>query len=371
MAASRKKNHPFIQIYIKDWLADSRLKYCSYAEKGFLFELICQMHQSDDYGFVMYGDKYATYNEIIQAFSGNGQDETFIRKLFDNLITLGVITCDKKERYCSNRMIIDEKKRATNVDNGKKGGNPDLIKKKIKDSIIPVSGVLETRTINSENSKVERGSFIFNAGKKRFIVDALEMKLISDEYINFNVQHEFKYIQNKYFTENKNNLSGTSTNIGVFLKTWLDNKENKIKENAVAIIPLIENKNIVISHFMVSSWLKKYTLNSTDIHDQIVYCKNKINKESVLNKEDTLNLIHEELRKLEKSKKSTNKFSHKTEVKKSLSTEESRDAVKDLLKTGFEMGYYEDHDFNDIFADISSESEDIIESEESLTLEVE
>lgn len=365
MSSNKKKNYPFIQIYVKDWLADSRLKYCNYAEKGLLFDLICQMHQSENYGYLMFGDEFATYDEILHAFSGgNGQTPDYIKGLFDKLLKLGVISQitsrDKKVVFCSNRMIIDEKKRTVNSDNGKKGGNPDLIavnrsREAINQSQVdltesqltkkeePVNGRLETRT-SGEPSAVDPGSFVFSTPSKRFVIEEYEVDNLREQYSTLDIDYRLNFIQKNNYAKDKEML-GTSTNVGAFIKQELNKAETEVNKGAKVIIPLQKGGLLVINNTMLGGYVKNYPITSKDaeriLNEHKVFLIN--NPDQLLNRKDAINYMYKEVAKHAYTKKEDSPVKGK---RRKLTVEDMQKQMEESVA----MGFCDDPDLIEMFS---------------------
>lgn len=77
-------NRPSFQFYPADWLGNSNLRRCSHAEKGVWIDVMCLMHDSEEYGILRWSLK-----EIAQAVGCKPAD-------LKNLVSKGVLKGDDK-----------------------------------------------------------------------------------------------------------------------------------------------------------------------------------------------------------------------------------------------------------------------------------
>ena len=53
---------PSFQFYVSDWQSNNKLRRCSHAEKGIWLDVMCLMHDSEEYGILRWPLK-----EVAQA----------------------------------------------------------------------------------------------------------------------------------------------------------------------------------------------------------------------------------------------------------------------------------------------------------------
>lgn len=124
---------PSFQFYPGDWRRDPALRTCSMAAKGFWIELMCVMHESEEYGVLVVAGKAMTERDIAKVV---GETPTFCKKILKELEEKGVFSRDFRGAIYSRRMIKDESIRVKRAEAGSLGGNPklkgDLVKQKVK-----------------------------------------------------------------------------------------------------------------------------------------------------------------------------------------------------------------------------------------------
>lgn len=101
---------PCLLFCANTWMNDKRIKQCNYMEKGLLLELLCQMYQSEKYGYLMAGSEFATYDEILSVNSGfNDQSTDHVKLAFDRILKLKLIAVDENGHYCSSKMVTESR----------------------------------------------------------------------------------------------------------------------------------------------------------------------------------------------------------------------------------------------------------------------
>ena len=115
---------PWMKWYPADWRADPRLRMCSLAARGLWIELIGYMHQSPRYGFLLVGDTIPTTKQIAMLV---GDEPAVVQRCLNELEAAGVFSREDGIPY-SRRMERDNQKALAERQNGKSGGNPDLLK---------------------------------------------------------------------------------------------------------------------------------------------------------------------------------------------------------------------------------------------------
>lgn len=121
--------NPWLKFHPQDWRADERLRLCSLAARGLWLEMMCIMHRSEKYGFLLIAGKTPTDTQL--AFQvGTTPDE--VVQLLAELRAAEVYSATSSGVIYSRRMVRDEKKSKINAKNGKKGGDASLGKEKEK-----------------------------------------------------------------------------------------------------------------------------------------------------------------------------------------------------------------------------------------------
>lgn len=126
---------PAFQFYPADWRKDPALSICSLAARGLWIELMCIMHEADEYGTLTVNGKAMTLQQIARMV---GESPAILKKLLDELEDAGVFSRADDGSIYSRRMIRDENLRAVRAaggeagksfgqlgaEHGKKGGRP-------------------------------------------------------------------------------------------------------------------------------------------------------------------------------------------------------------------------------------------------------
>ncbi len=116
---------PWFKFFPTDWRADVGLKLCSLSARGLWLEMICIMHEAGGY-LEINGSPVST--PALAALSGTTSQE--ISELLGELEKAGVFSRDRKGSLYSRRMLRDLKKAGVAKKNGKRGGNPSLLKQR-------------------------------------------------------------------------------------------------------------------------------------------------------------------------------------------------------------------------------------------------
>ena len=116
------------QFYPEDWLSNIKLQLCSMTSQGLLINLMCLMHQSEKYGYLLINGSKPIQNQsktnlkpIQKLFRMNSK--TFNNAL-NELLDYGVLKQDDDGVLFCRRMVQDEHIRQLRKEAGEKGGNP-------------------------------------------------------------------------------------------------------------------------------------------------------------------------------------------------------------------------------------------------------
>lgn len=99
---------PAFQFYPGDWLKDPALRRCSPAARGVWIDMLCLMHECDDYGVLATGGSPWKDHEIAAVISG---DQPAILGCLHELLTAGVAHRTPSGAIFSRRMGRDEQVR--------------------------------------------------------------------------------------------------------------------------------------------------------------------------------------------------------------------------------------------------------------------
>lgn len=115
---------PWMKFYPADWRADPRLRMCSLAARGLWIDMISYMHEAEPYGHLLING-IAPSTEDIAALVGRPLGE--VRKALAELEARQVFSRQDDGAMFSRRMVRDKAKADQDRENGKGGGNPELI----------------------------------------------------------------------------------------------------------------------------------------------------------------------------------------------------------------------------------------------------
>jgi len=123
---------PSFQFYPADWLRDTALRTCSVAARGLWMDMICFMHEGTPYGHLKVNRKVILPCNLAVMVGANLEE---IGRLLEELEEAGVFARDEEGCIYSKRMVRDENLRNIRAEGGKKGGNPALLRGKVKGKV--------------------------------------------------------------------------------------------------------------------------------------------------------------------------------------------------------------------------------------------
>lgn len=150
---------PSFQFYPADWLKDPALRRCTKAEKGVWIDMICLMHECEDYGVLSSVGEPWLDREIAEAITGDVLENL---RCISELLRKGVARRNQAGAIFCKRMTQDERKRKLCSEAGKRGGNPDLVgssgtlKGGLKDRVKGVSKGPPKRNPTPSSSKIKK-----------------------------------------------------------------------------------------------------------------------------------------------------------------------------------------------------------------------
>lgn len=115
----------FTQFYWSDHSDDKGLKLCSLAAQGLWMRMLCVAADHEPIGFVAVGKRKL---ELADIATLGGVEPAQAEALLGELERNRVFSRDRKGCIYSRRMVRDAQSSAKNRRNGKKGGNPSLLK---------------------------------------------------------------------------------------------------------------------------------------------------------------------------------------------------------------------------------------------------
>lgn len=123
---------PWFRFYPADWYNDIKLQACSLASQGLLINLMCLMHQSEKYGYLLINGRMPNPKSLIKL--SRLHHKTFkghLKELLDN----GVLKEDEQGVIYCPRMVKDQEVRQEKQRAGAMGGNPYLVKQPVKQGV--------------------------------------------------------------------------------------------------------------------------------------------------------------------------------------------------------------------------------------------
>lgn len=123
---------PSFPFYPADWLNNMKLQSCSLTAQGLFINLMCLMHQSKRYGYLLINGHAPTDKTLIKLLRIHHKTfDKHIKELLDK----GVIKQDENGVYYCKRMHKDQMVRKKRWVAGKKGGNPNLVNQKVNHEV--------------------------------------------------------------------------------------------------------------------------------------------------------------------------------------------------------------------------------------------
>jgi len=119
---------PSFQFYPADWLNNIKLQSCSLAAQGLLIDIMCLMHQSEKYGFLLINGSIPLDKSVARLLRVH--HKTYHTRLIE-LIESGVLRRSENGSIFCKRMVDDEHIRVVRSAAGSQGGSP-LLKQKVK-----------------------------------------------------------------------------------------------------------------------------------------------------------------------------------------------------------------------------------------------
>jgi hypothetical protein len=120
---------PAFQFYPADWRKDPSVQALSFNDRGVWFEILCIMHESSERGKLLLNGKPMPVEVLSRLL---GLDKQALSRSLAKIIEMGVAKKDETGVLYSKRMVRDEEIRQIRHAAGVKGGNPALLKQKVK-----------------------------------------------------------------------------------------------------------------------------------------------------------------------------------------------------------------------------------------------
>ncbi len=123
-------NLPYCQFYPRDWMGDAQLRLCSLAARGLWADMLCIMAMSARRGYLEVGGKpIKTPAEIGRLV---GAESAEVEHLLAELESVGIPARDEAGTIFSRRIVKDSAVREGKRQAGLRGGNPNLVKRVVK-----------------------------------------------------------------------------------------------------------------------------------------------------------------------------------------------------------------------------------------------
>ena len=114
-------------FYPADWRSDPALMMCNEGARLLWFEMLLIMSESDQIGYLRIKGRTPTPKQIAAL---TRTDPELVEERLNELEEGGVFSRDKRGVIFSRKMVRDEEKARKSRANGKKGGNPSLLKQR-------------------------------------------------------------------------------------------------------------------------------------------------------------------------------------------------------------------------------------------------
>jgi hypothetical protein len=124
--AKQGTKQPYSKWYWSDWRGDPKLKLCSLAARGLWMDMLALMHEAEPYGHLLVEGVMPGIDGLA-AICGRPAKE--VRAAFAELEQWKVFSRTEDGTPFSRRMIRDREKAEQDKANGRKGGNPKVIRK--------------------------------------------------------------------------------------------------------------------------------------------------------------------------------------------------------------------------------------------------
>ena len=141
---------PAFQFYPADWQKDLNLQVCSLSARGLWIELMCIMHQSQKYGYLIINSE-SPRDEVLSKLTRTPLK--LFRSALKELIENKVARIDENGVIFSKRMVEDQRLRDIRKACGSLGGNPILVNQYDKPPVNPLPTPSSSSSSSSSSSK--------------------------------------------------------------------------------------------------------------------------------------------------------------------------------------------------------------------------
>lgn len=117
---------PSMQFYPGDWMKDPALRSVGLAARGLWIDMLCLMFESHRRGYLLHvTGKPVTPEQLARMVGGSAGE---VSQLLQELEDCGVFSRTEHGAIYSRRLERDEQRRRTCAANGRRGGNPALVR---------------------------------------------------------------------------------------------------------------------------------------------------------------------------------------------------------------------------------------------------
>lgn len=222
------RDQPYLPLYIKDFLTNTKLIECSAQSTGVYIRLMCIMHKSEEYGKILLKQKDKQSSNQIQNFVYKlvkqfPYSEKILFDSFTELIDEKVIYIDG-DYLCQKRMVKDNDISIKRASAGKKGGgNPNFVNKLVKTKK-QTNTVIENEDEIVNENKIEFNVF-WNAYDKKVDLKKCEGKWnklnleTQNKILEFIPKYKLAYPDKTYRKDPSTFLNNESWNNEIQIKT--------------------------------------------------------------------------------------------------------------------------------------------------------
>lgn len=156
-------DRPSFQLYPGDWRRDVNVQTRSLAARGLWFEMLCLMHDGEPVGHLAIGGKAISPKQLARLVGAPIRE---VKLLLQELTEADVYSVNDQGLIFSRRMVRDEQRRLQARENGRRGGNPQLIPPD-KDGVNPPDKAGSNQSANQKPTPSSSSSSSSSASKKK------------------------------------------------------------------------------------------------------------------------------------------------------------------------------------------------------------
>lgn len=175
MTMTKRKKKDWFKFQPQAWRGDDALQLCSLEAQGLWINMICIMHNEDDYGHLVLNGRPVSDAQLARL---TGTDESTIQRLKSELETADVFSTSNKGVIYSRRMVRDEKISKKMAKNGKIGASVTNSNKK-KNHTLPRQNLGKGRDLRVQSTEFREEK---NTKKENYWFDGKIIKLVRKDY---------------------------------------------------------------------------------------------------------------------------------------------------------------------------------------------